>query len=216
MKSEITRRKIDSLWICRQICFESSVGRIVRYLGALVSPNNIIDYPGVTASTVRGVDINAIIIVVINCVVCNQRINSTKSYSYSGIIIIKNIIVKFIVLTSGNYNSGSSVPFVNTGAVVASAIAVEYIVAKCPVVNGFILLEVVNCIGCIVSSIRVFPEKLELGYWVGGLASNQFREDHDGRGDVTLGHFNRHSLGRWFGKRENWRARRLRDEKFPP
>ena len=59
-----------------------------------------------------------------------------------------------------------------------------------------------DALGCILSSIRVFPERLELGYWVGAIASDQSREG------VTLGHFNRHSLGRRFGKREDWRSGR--------
>ncbi len=57
-----------------------------------------------------------------------------------------------------------------------------------------------DALGCVLSSIRVFPEKLEVGFWVGALASAR------SLGDVTLGHSNRHSLGRWFGKREDWRT----------
>ncbi len=57
-----------------------------------------------------------------------------------------------------------------------------------------------DALGCVLSSIRIFPEKLELGYWVGALASAR------SPGDVTLGFATRHSLGRRFGKREEWRG----------
>ncbi len=62
-----------------------------------------------------------------------------------------------------------------------------------------------DALGCVLSSIRVFPEKLELGYWVGALASARSLSG------VTSGSSpdsNRHSLGRWFGKRESWRPER--------